>query len=90
MAFSTSSKDGWSHSSGMIYNVGRSSSKPGSVMWTLLSRFCRYSAHLARINSLFLINTPSVICMSSRGDVVMTGCLTVFEAENGPFLFAKG
>ena len=51
MAFSTSSKDGGSSSFGMIGSVGRSSGKPGSVVWTLFSRFCRYSAPLARINS---------------------------------------
>ena len=55
MAFSTSSKDGGSSSCGMIGSVGRSSRKPGSVVWTLLSRFCRYSAHLSRISSLLLI-----------------------------------
>ena len=60
MAFSTSSKDGWSSSFWMIGSVGRSSRKSGSVVWTLFSRFCRYSAHLSRINSLFLIKTPSV------------------------------
>ena len=43
MALSTSSKDGGSSSFGMIGSVGRSSRKPGSVVWTLLSRFCRYS-----------------------------------------------
>ena len=58
MAFSILSKDGGSSSFGMIGSVGRSSRKPGSVVWTLFSRFCRYSAHLLRINSLFLIKTP--------------------------------
>ena len=65
MAFSTSSKDGDSSCFGMIGGVGRSSRKPGSVVWTLFSRFCWYSAHLSRINSLFLIKTPSVL---------LTGC----------------
>ena len=60
MAFTTSSKNGGS-SSFWIGSVGRSSRKPGSVVWTLFSRFCRYSAHLVRINSLFLIRTPSVL-----------------------------
>ena len=46
---------------GMIGCVGRSSRKPGSVVLTLFSRFCRYSAHLARINSLFLIRMPSIL-----------------------------
>ena len=57
MAFSSSSKDGGSSSFGMIGSVGRSPRKPGSVVWTLFSRFCRYSAHLSRIYSLFLIKT---------------------------------
>ena len=35
-------------------------------MLTLLSMFCRYSAHLARINSLFLISTQSVPWMLSE------------------------
>ena len=65
MAFFTSSKDGGSSSFGMISIVGKSSRKPGSVAWTLFSRFCRYSFHLLRINSLFLIKTPSVL---------LTGC----------------
>ena len=65
MAFSTSSKDGGSLSFGMNGNVGRSSRNPGSVVWTLFSRFCRYSAHLSRVNSLFLIKMPSVL---------LTGC----------------
>ena len=52
MAFSTSTKDGGSSSFGMIGSVGRSSRKPGSVVWTL---FGRYSAHLATINTLFLL-----------------------------------
>ena len=65
MAFSTSSKDGGSSSFVMVGSVGRSSRKPGSVVWTLFSRFCSYSAHLLRINSLFLIKTPSVL---------LTGC----------------
>ena len=61
MAFSTLSKDDWSSFFGMIDSVGRSSRNPGSVVWTLFSRFCRYSASLARINSLFFIRTPSVL-----------------------------
>ena len=61
MAFSISSKDGGSSSFGMICCVGRLPRKPGSVVWTLFSRFCRYSAHLSRISSLFLIKTPSVL-----------------------------
>ena len=65
MAFSTSSKDGGSSSFGMIGSDVRSSRMPGSVVWTLFSRFCRYSAHHARITSLFLIRTPSI---------PMTGC----------------
>ena len=52
IAFPISSKDGGSSSSWMIGSVGRSSIENGSVVWTLLSRFCRYSAHLSRINSL--------------------------------------
>ena len=59
---STSSKDGGSSSLGM---VGRSSRKSGSVVWTLFSRFCRYSVHLSRISSLFLIKSPSIL---------LTGC----------------
>ena len=51
MAFSTSSKVGRSSSFGMIVSVGRSSRKSGSVVWTLFSRFLRYSAHLSMINS---------------------------------------
>ena len=65
MAFSTSSKDGGSLSLGMIGSVGRSSRKAGSVAWTLFSRSCRYSAHLARIMSLLLIRAPSIL---------VTGC----------------
>ena len=65
IAFSTLSKDDGSSSFGMIGSVGRSSRKPGSVVWTLFSRFCRYSAHLLRINSLFLFKMPSVL---------LTGC----------------
>ena len=65
MAFTTLSKDGGSSSFGMIGCVDGSSRKPGSVVWTLFSRFCRYSAHLSRISSLFLIKTPSVL---------LTGC----------------
>ena len=65
MAFSTSSKDGGSSSFGMIGSVGGSSRKPGSVVWTLFSMLCKYSAHLSWINSLFLIKTPSVL---------LTGC----------------
>ena len=45
---------------GMIGSFGRSSRKPGSVVWTLFCRYCRYSAHRTMINSLFLIRTPSV------------------------------
>ena len=72
MAFSTSSKDGGSLSHGMIGSVVRSSRKPGSVVWTLFNRFCRYSAHLSRISSLFLTKTPSVL---------LTGC---DEKRHGP------
>ena len=61
MTFSTSPKDGGLSSFGMIGSVGRSYRKSGSVVWTLFSRFCRYSAHLSRISSLFLIKTPSVL-----------------------------
>ena len=39
MAFSISSKDDGSSRFGMIGSVGRSSRRPGSVMWTLFSRF---------------------------------------------------
>ena len=46
---------------GMIGSVGRSSRKPGSVVWTLFSRSCRYSVNLAMINSLFVIRTPSIL-----------------------------
>ena len=53
-------KDGWSSSFGMIGSVSRSSRKPGSVVFALSSRFCRYSANLARIISLFLIRAPSI------------------------------
>ena len=69
MAFSTSSMDGGSSSLGMICRVGRPSRKSGSVVWILFSRFCKYSAHLSRINSLFLIKTTSVHltgCMKKR------------------------
>ena len=66
MAFSTPSKDGGSTSFGMIGCVGRSSRKRGSVMWTLFSRLCRYSTNQARINSLFLISTPSVLRILSE------------------------
>ena len=65
MAFTTSSMDGGTSSHGMIGSVSRSTRKPGSVVWTLFSRLSRYSAHLARINSIFLIMTPSVL---------LTGC----------------
>ena len=65
MAFSTSSKDGGSSSFVLIGSVGRSSRKSGSVVWTLFSKFCRYSAHHLRINSFFLIKTPSEL---------LTGC----------------
>ena len=65
IAFFILSNDGWSLTFGMIGSVSGSSRKPGSVVWTLFSRFCRYSAHLSRINSLFLIKTPSVL---------LTGC----------------
>ena len=61
MAFSTSSKDGESSCFWMIGSVGRSSRKLGSVVWTLFSRLSMYSAHLSRINFLFLIKTPSVL-----------------------------
>ena len=63
MAFSTLSKDAGSHSFGMI---GRSPSKPVSEMSTLFSRFRWYSANQARINSLFLISTPSVLRILSE------------------------
>ena len=65
IAFSTSSKDCGSSRFWMIGSVGRSSRKSESVVWTLSSRFCRYSAHLSRISSLFLIKTSSVL---------LTGC----------------
>ena len=65
IALCTLSKDGGSLSFGMISCVGRSSRKPGSVVWTLFSRFCRYSVHLLRISSLFLIKSPSIL---------LTGC----------------
>ena len=70
MAFSTSSKDDGSSSFGMIGSVGRSSRKPGSVVWTLFSRFCRYSANLLRVNSLFLIKMPSVLLTGCKGEAV--------------------
>ena len=72
MALSTSSKDGGSSSFGMVGNVGRSSRKPGSVVWTLFSRFCRYSPHLSRTSSLFLFMSPSIL---------LTGCK---ETCHGP------
>ena len=65
MAYSTSSKDGGSSSFEMISSVGRSSRKSGSVVWTLFSRFCRYSAHLLKISYLFMTKTPSIL---------LTGC----------------
>ena len=65
IAFFTSSKDGGSSSYVMMSSVGRSSRKPGSVVWTLFSSLCRYSAHHSWISSLFLIKTPSVL---------LTGC----------------
>ena len=58
MTFTTTSRHSGSSSFGMNGSVDRSSRKPGSVEWTL---FCRYSAHLARINFLFLIRTPSIL-----------------------------
>ena len=61
LALTTSSTDGGSSSVLMIVCVGRSSRKPGSVVWTLFSRFCRYSIHHARINSLFLIRSPPAV-----------------------------
>ena len=63
IAFSTSLNDDGSLRFGMIGNVGRSSRKPGSEMWTLFSRFCRCSTKLAKINSLFFSSTPSVLRM---------------------------
>ena len=65
MAFSTSSYDGGSSCFGMVGSVGRSSRNLGSVVWTLFSRLCWYSAHLSGINSSYLIKTPSVL---------LTGC----------------
>ena len=58
MAFYISSKDDGSSRFGMIVSGGRSSRKPGSVVWTLCSRLCRYSAHFVRINPLFFIRMP--------------------------------
>ena len=89
MAFSTSSNDGGSSSFAMKCSVGRSSIESMLVMWTLFRRFCRYSANLARINSLFMISTPSVLRMLSVVDVVRNGCFVVFESENGHFHFVK-
>ena len=66
MAISTLSNDDGSSSFGINCSVGRTSRKPGSVMLTLLCRFCWYSVHLARINSLFFISTPSVLRMLSE------------------------
>ena len=66
MAFSTSSKDGGSPSFWMFSSVGRSSRKPGLLVWTMISRFNRYSAHLTRIKSLFLIKTPSVVLIGCK------------------------
>ena len=60
MAIFTSLNDVGSSSFLLIGSVGLSSRKPGSEMWTL---FCRYSANLARINSLFFSSTPSVLRM---------------------------
>ena len=65
MAFAISSNDGGSLRLRMIGSVGRSYRKPGSVVWTFFNRCCRYSAHHARINSLFLIRPPSIL---------LTGC----------------
>ena len=42
MALAASSKDGVSSSFEMISSIGRSSRRPGSVVWTLFSWFCRY------------------------------------------------
>ena len=78
IAFSTLSKDGGSSSFGMTGSVGRSSRKPGSVVWTLFSRFCRYSAHLLRINSLFLIKMPSVLLKGCKEKLL--GPKTPFSA----------
>ena len=89
MAFSTSSNDDGSSSFAMIYSVGRSSIESMLVMWTLFRRFCRYSTNLARINSLFMISTPSVLRMLSVVDVVRNGCFVVFKSENGHFHFVK-
>ena len=58
-------KGWWIINFGMIGCVGRSSGKPGSMMWTLFSWICRYSAHVASIYSLFLSRTPSIL---------LTGC----------------
>ena len=66
MAIFTSLNDDGSSSFLLIGSVGRSSRKPGSEMWTLLSRICRYSANQAMINLLFLISTPSVLWMLSE------------------------
>ena len=71
MTFTNLPKDGGSSSFGMIGNVGRSSRKPGSVVWTLFSWFQRYSANPARINSLFLIRMPSILPSGCREDA---GC----------------
>ena len=60
MVFSTSSNDDGSSCFGIICCIGRSSRKPLSVMWTLFSRLCRYSAYQARINFSVLIIKPSV------------------------------
>ena len=77
MVFSTSSTDVWSSSYGMIGSVGRSSRKPGSVAWTLLSRFCRCSAHLARFISLFSIMAQSIL---------LTGCKRSESARGHPLV----
>ena len=55
ISFSTSSNDGGSSCIGMVGSDGRASRKPGSVVWTLFSRFYRHSAHLSRIRNIFMI-----------------------------------
>ena len=72
IAFSTSSNDDGLSSFTIICSFGGSSRKSMLVMWTLFSRLCRYSANLARINSLFLIRMPSVLRMLSGGDVLLS------------------
>ena len=84
MTFDTSSNDGGSSSFGVIGSVGRSSKKPGSMVRTLFSRFCGYSAHHARINSLFLIRMPSVLTpplSSPDASVVLASGFEQLEAN---------